>query len=66
MIIIKHGILPSEPHFLFNCPKCGCKFTMTQTELRQEYQSLVYSAVWKCPDCGLHVSGKEIKETKNE
>ena len=66
MIIIKHGIVPPEPQFLFNCPKCGCKFKMTQSELRQEYQSLIYSAVWKCPDCGLHVSGKEIKETENE
>lgn len=34
---------------------------MTQTELRQYYQSLVYTAVWKCPECNLSVHGNEIK-----
>lgn len=62
MKIIKHGVLPPDPQFLFKCPNCGCQFIMTQTELRQEYQSLVYPSRWCCPECGTDVQGEEIKE----
>ena len=61
MKIIKHGTPPPEPQFLFKCCKCGCEFIITQTELRKEYQSLVYLAHWRCPECGNDVHGKEIK-----
>lgn len=66
MTIIKHGTPPHEPRFLFECYNCGCEFIMTQTELREKYQSLIYVATWACPDCGVRVQGTLIEETNNE
>lgn len=61
MEIIKHGKIKKEPKFYFICPNCGCEFVLTQTELRYEYQSLVYTALFPCPECGkLDIRGEEI------
>ena len=63
MKIIKHGKKLLEPHFYFKCPKCGCEFEVTQTELRYLQQSLVYVTNCACPECNyLVTNGERINE----
>ena len=62
MKIIKHGTPQPEPHFLFKCSECGCIFEMTQIELIQEQQSLVYIAQHNYSDCGKMIEGMQFYE----
>ena len=63
MIIVKHGKPKKEPKFYFICPDCGCEFILTQLELREKCQSLVYTALSSCPECGeLDIRGEIMDE----
>ena len=58
MKIIKHG-KKKEIKYYFICTSCGCEFEMTNIELMKEQQSVVFTAINPCPDCGEKVQGKE-------
>lgn len=57
MKIIKHGFII----YNFKCPCCECEFEMSNRELQEEQQSIVFVAIHKCPDCGKQVEGKQLK-----
>jgi hypothetical protein len=58
MKILKHG-KKKEIKYYFICTSCGCEFEMTNIELMEEQQSLVFIAVHACPECNENVRGKE-------
>lgn len=60
MRIIKHGCII----YNFKCNCCGCEFEMSNRELQEEQQTLVFIALHKCPDCGEPVSGEKINNEK--
>ena len=59
--IIKHGV-QKEVKYYFICTSCGCEFEMTNKDLMEEQQSIVFTAISPCPDCGNIVGGKEEYE----
>lgn len=58
--IIKHGKIPNFIKYYFVCVHCGCEFTMTNEDLMEEQQSIVFVSTSKCPECGRSARG--IKE----
>lgn len=60
MKIIKHG-KRKEIKYYFICSSCGCEFEMTNTELMQEQQMIVYVALSPCPECGNMTRGEEVE-----
>lgn len=59
--IIHHGKL-KEIKYYFICPLCGCEFEMTNKDLMEEQQSLVFVSWSNCPYCNSKVEGREFKE----
>jgi DNA-directed RNA polymerase subunit RPC12/RpoP len=56
--IIKHGN-PQEVKYYFVCTSCGCEFEMTNKDLQEEQQSIVFTVLSNCPECNNKVIGKQ-------
>ncbi len=61
MKIVKHG-KKREVDYYFICTSCGCEFKMSNIELMEEQQSIVFAAGHNCPECGYYVKGWEVLE----
>ena len=59
--ILKHG-RQKEIKYYFICKACGCEFEMTNKDLMEEQQSIVYSSMSPCPDCNNIVMGEKMNE----
>lgn len=59
--VIKHGIR-KEVKYYFICASCGCEFEMTNKDLMEEQQSIVFFSRSRCPDCNAIVTGIEGQE----
>ena len=56
--IIKHGI-QKEVKYYFICTSCGCEFEMTNKDLMEEQQSIVFFTRSRCLECNANVEGIE-------
>ena len=59
--IIKHGTRKKIKYY-FICDSCGCEFEMTNMELIQEQQTIIYTVLTPCPECGNITRGEEVDE----
>lgn len=56
--ILKHGYI-KEVKYYFICTSCGCEFEMTNKDLMEEQQSVVFTSISNCPDCNNKVEGRQ-------
>ena len=56
--IIKHGKNKQIIKYYFICNSCGCEFEMTNKDLMEEQQNIVFLAWSNCPECNERVKGK--------
>lgn len=61
MKIIRHGNIPRNNSYRFECNICGCVWLVDSENLQRDQQSIIYTPHCDCPECGAKgIYGKRL------